>query len=352
MNLPEGFSVRCGTATSAVAFAVAISERTVDEPFSYIVQYNSTYRQPWGRADIPEEIYDIERSPVQRRAKFPFVALSDEGNVYFLGLTTEMLSISGAGLRKSGSRRLGFTFGLTSDGNLLYAYGERSQIYLSQGDDRWLPITGPSVSGLSERGMITVTDLVEDRGSLVVAAEVSDRDAPDKANALFEDDFEAFLDAALQEVKPTWGALWRKSGDQWTQISLPYSGLVTAMSASDRYGLLVGLSSGLVLALTERDELTEVCAPDTPQAVVAICEFDGRVMVATTHIIATIDDDILVPLAGANQPDFAKKTVVDAVAIDGVVWVFTAAAIHLLQDGVWTEIEVPDAVLRVPFEGL
>ena len=121
-------------------FCIAVVESDADDPYSYLLSYDGTLRQPWGRVDVQREVNAITVLGSS------YVALSREGDVYILlpgGPLTE--KISGAGTHSPDATGLGATIDIAAIGGVLHVVGDSGQVYRRDGPATWTSLAGPGL---------------------------------------------------------------------------------------------------------------------------------------------------------------------------------------------------------------
>ncbi len=116
------------------AFAFALSELELDEPFSAVLTYDGAFTQPWSRIEVGREIVDVAYLGADA------VALSNEGEVYFLDEDARHEAIPGAGVLRSDADGSGATSALLVRDGALLVSGSNGRIYRRSGRDRWSTI--------------------------------------------------------------------------------------------------------------------------------------------------------------------------------------------------------------------
>lgn len=90
--------INAAHATGRGQFCIALCELEYDDPFSTLLDYNESLPQPWSRTDIAREIYSVTAPGTTEYLGSRFAALSNEGDVYWVGDQTSREKILGAGV--------------------------------------------------------------------------------------------------------------------------------------------------------------------------------------------------------------------------------------------------------------
>ena len=135
--------LRAAHAVSRDRFCVAIHEMEVDDPFSIILEYDGSFPQPWTRVEVLRNVASVSAPANVSLGDRPYVAVSDEGDVFFLGeerIKTE--KIRGAGIYSADADGSGAINGICHLEGRIYAFGFGGQIYFRDGQNVWvrLPI--------------------------------------------------------------------------------------------------------------------------------------------------------------------------------------------------------------------
>jgi hypothetical protein len=119
-------------------FCIALHEMESDDPFSIVLEYDGSFPQPWTRVEMRRNISSVVAAPDDMAADVICVAVSDEGDVYFLEITgLKSEKIPGAGLYSDDAQGLGAINGLALINNSLHAFGLGGQLYSRESQGKW-----------------------------------------------------------------------------------------------------------------------------------------------------------------------------------------------------------------------
>ena len=118
---------------------VALTRPDAADPFSIVLIHEEGLTQPWTRVDVRRTIVSISTGRLDPDAQPCFVALSDEGDVYFLqdgGPARE--KIPGAGIYSSDADGRGAVARIYgSSDEALLVIGQRGQVFRRNGPNNW-----------------------------------------------------------------------------------------------------------------------------------------------------------------------------------------------------------------------
>lgn len=129
--------INAAHATGRGQFCIALCELEYDDPFSALLDYDESLPQPWSRTDIAREIYSVTAPGTTECIGSRFAALSNEGDVCWVGDQTSREKILGAGVQSPDASGAGGLAGLGLIEGQLWAVGHGAQIYRRSGSNRW-----------------------------------------------------------------------------------------------------------------------------------------------------------------------------------------------------------------------
>ncbi|MCO8144950.1 hypothetical protein NHN26_06895 [Rhodovulum tesquicola] len=346
---PRGLRIVAGDAGLPGTVCIALSRPDADEPYSMILIREEGLAQPWGRIDVDRAIVWITSGRYASGAAPVYVALSDEGDVYFLDEEeTRDEKIPGAGIFSDDAAGRGAVQRIYAHGDQFTVIGQNGQIYrrLGPGDWRALSESGPPPDaegdilnatcwlGLSD-GTSLVGGFVYPWGGDTTAAEA----------ALEDGDIDSFVDLMFEDERDQFGVLFRVAGAQWTRIDLPTDAVIADLhDPGQGAGVLVAAGIGTALVLREGDEVDFLDGPDTDEDYVSLAAAEGGLLVAAeTSIHPCSAARIDAPLRG---PDEGFGNILRIQQSDDALWAFDADDLFRLRRGAWERIEVPRAILR------
>lgn len=285
--------LRAAAAAGADRFAAAFGELDYDDPFSIVLLYEGALDQPWGRVDMAREIVALE---VDVRGTTPaghaaYVALSSNGDVYFLGDGVDQEKIEGAGYAVQADSGRGAMTGLGWHGGDLLAFGEAGQLYRRL-EDGWVD-EGPAIEAPDGFGPVTWSDVaVMPDGRLILAGvsylkdEESLVDDPADWSAMTPEEFlkrfnaQAERKTSLSEINPI-GILAVHDGDDWRVPDFVQRGALRALNVDLEDGAVWACGfNGQVLRSRDAISFEQVPQGVDDRNFHALCRFRGQTIAA------------------------------------------------------------------------
>ena len=349
-------------ASSRTNFCVVLSELQYDDPFSAILYYDGTLAQPWGRVDVQREMTAIVAEPSTAAGAGAYVALSNEGEVYFNKPSLRQELIPGAGAQRPGGR--GPLHALATYQGELLAVGTGGQIYRRHADS-WVAldpkITPPA--GYMQPGYAAV-GVVDDElylcGSVLADTQPYDvtRD-PAYSDSMDVDALtQLFLKNANRQGQgpnPA-GFAVHFDGARWLDLAMHDLRAITAVFAESRSNIWMVGPSGLILVGNAKQGFqNRSAAADRNLNFLSITKFKDRIILASDHGLHSFDGrrlSLIKPkLRQSRYPSVPTPVKVQAVG-DVMFYFDYANHIHRWDGKDWEEIVIPPQLLERQFRGL
>lgn len=350
-------------------FCIAVHAMQADDPFTILLQYNGAFSQPWTRIDVKRNIAAIA-AWARDGSDQPFVALSDEGDVYLLTDPVVVEKIPGAGIYSADADGSGALGGLAVLDGSLHACGARGQLYRRTGADAWTRVSIDAAAiarqGRLDRLAEGATGAAYAIGTLIPefweppaeleAAQLQAAQAGDLAR------FEALSIEAENWAREqglggvTSGFLlagsdgaWRRvetgSEEELRDILVEPSGEVWAVGTN---GVILN-GDPVTGTLTDRSR-----PGDRGRDFVGITRFEGRMVLCSDSALHWFDGQILTPMRPMPGLgiDWGTPVPLTMRAVGhGLVYFDRAHGVHRFDGSSWQEIEIPVALLQRDFVG-
>lgn len=350
-------------AADTANFCIALSELQYDDPFSAILYYDGTLPQPWGRVDVQREITAIVAAPSTAAGDGAYVALSNEGDVYFNKPSLRQELIPGAGVASPGGR--GAMYALATYRGDLLAAGADNQIYRRRADS-WI-VLNPAIApppGYLQPGYAAV-GVVDDAefyvcGSVFVDSQPYDvTKDPAYSDSMDVDALtQLFLKNAnrpSQGLNPA-GFAVHFDGSTWRDLGLHNSPAIMAVFAESSSELWMVGPTGLILVGNARQGFQNVSVGgDRSLNFVSVTKFRDRIIIASDHGLHSFDGQRLSTIKPKINPSRypAVPTPLKVQVVGDVMFYFDYANhIHRWDGESWEEVVIPPQLLERQFTGL
>ncbi len=349
-------------AFSANQFAVAYGELEYDNPFTAILDYDEGFTQPWARIDVAREIQAITPVCIGLVSQARFIALSNEGDVYFIADKTFQEKIIGAGVGSPDATGAGAVLSLVCAGATLYAVGQEEQVFKRTGDAHWDLMSMTTKQNARFR-RVTFTNVVaasaDDIYLLGYAApktaqldpatekkllEAGDWDAWNKANA------ELAANSGLAGLVDV-GHLTHFDGANWHDVDLSGSDVIKdAFIETPDKVWLVG-TGGTLLVGNARTGFRRVDLAGFSATFLSITKLNDIYVLASDYALHTFDGHRLTPLKPRLRKAPPNPFRVQAIG-DMMFYFDYKQGVHRYDGTTWTRILIPLDLLKRTFTGL
>jgi hypothetical protein len=347
-------------------FCIALAELEYDDPFSAIIFYDGSLKQPWGRIDVRREITAITAVNVADGGN-RYAALSNEGEVYYTEDASRQELLPGAGVARTGGHGSMHALAPIQDGSLMAA-GTSNQIF-RQGNGQWR-LDAPRISppaGYLKPGYAAIA-LAGSRELYVGGSVFADSSPYDvTADPSYGDDMdedalaELFMkqmnasSAGISGPNPAGFALYF-DGSTWQNLSIGAVQPILDVYADKASRVWMVGSQGLILAGNAATGFTDVSFHgDRDLNLLSVTKFKEMVIIASDHGLHSFDGYSLSPIKPLINPRRgpAVPTPLKVQAVDDVMYYFDYAKhIHRWDGQIWDEIIIPPQLLERNFNGL
>jgi hypothetical protein len=349
-------------AFSATRFAVAFGVLEYDDPFSIVLEYDEAFPQPWARTNISREIWAIAPWHSGRDAPMRSVALSNEGDVYFIGDEIDREKILGAGIGSPDATGAGDVTGFANFDGVLFASGQGEQCFRRSGPSRWdklavgvkaepnrKPINFRRIAGSSERDIYLLG---------IAAPLMPELDKETRQKLLETDDWDAWNNAHDDLATRSGaaglvdeGRVYHWDGANWRKLDLPGTSVFyDAYVETPEKVWLVG-TDGAVLLGNARGSFQRVSSLGTTETLLSFTKLGETYYAASDYALHTFDGRDLQPFRPRLRR--APPTPFKVQAIDDVLFYFDyKQGVHRFKGTAWERISIPPELLTRDFKGL
>ncbi|SEP20075.1 hypothetical protein SAMN04487843_108107 [Methylobacterium sp. ap11] len=346
-------------------FCIALSELEYDDPFTAIVEYGDAFPQPWSRTDVLREIYAIKSAPVTDQSSSRFAALSNEGDVYWIGDQTVHETIQGAGIQSPDATGAGALANLGLIEGQLWAVGHGAQIYHRTADHQWvkMPFHSEPEPGFNVIRFGNIAGPSEDNFYIKGSLSPKRIDLDEKTRKSLKgnkswDDWNRAHEIA-EENSPSKGLVnegraYHWNGTRWTEIPIPGSSphIIKDIYVETPDKVWMVGSHGTILVGNGRDGFRSIGFAGDTETLLSITRFKDQYVVASDYALHLFDGHHLTPFKPRLRGR-ARPTPLKVQSVDDVLYYFDyKRGIHCYDGERWTEIVIPPELRAREFKGL
>jgi hypothetical protein len=355
--------LRAAHALSRDRFCIAVHELDVDDQFSIILEYDGKFAQPWSRVEVRRNIADLTAHPDVTPDGRPYVAASNEGDVFFIrdeGILTE--KIPGAGVYSADANGSGAINGIHFADGRLYAFGLGGQLYRRDPETGWrrLPIADQQAarhgSLASLRGSAGVYAAGAIAPQFLPASEDIEKAQLEAAAA---GDFQRFEELGKEAERiaeqqgfggmPT-GLLLHRVEDSWVRVDGGTEQSLNDIFIETTERVWIVGAGGSILLGNAKDGFKNVSFHgDRNINLISITKLGERMIVASDYSLHFFDGHMLSPLKPKLDPFINRNvpTPQKVQCVDGVLFYFDYKhGVHRFDGENWEEISIPPELLR------
>lgn len=342
-----GKKIWAAHAISSTRAAVSIGELNDEDPFSTIFVYDENRAERWWRIPIRKTIMALTSVRVEG-TEDAFVAMSDDGDVYFLHHQEPRVEqIPGAGTGGENSTGQGTMSFIRGVDNWLYACGNAAQVYVRHPSGGWDQLCRVGSDGMGRNSFLSVD--ARDPRAVVVCGYTDvkyTQGTPEQQAEL----------ARLKKVGPMTeyiklrkqlkrvdhyarGCLYFFDGKNWTPATLPNDQYLNDVIVLDARRVIAAGSGGTLLAGENPDTLEDVSIDGLMEKFHAVRRRGDLVYVLVDTSILTFDSRLANAGAISLPEGFAKPNLLDVV--EGAIWYFDYEGVARYRDGNWEMINIP-----------
>lgn len=322
---------------------------TAPDTPSVIIEFQRDRSEPWRRYKTSLDLIAVCRVPQNASGGAGFIAMSGSGDVIEISDVLTQERIQGAGYSDPDSNNLGRMTRLQVFDNKNLALGFGGQAYLRVGSRIWAPFATPFPKPVAttDTYKLIAADVVSDinavafAGCLVTGLEESE--AIEAAN--FANDADLLVELMLQEVRPDSGVVLLFRHGSWSEVNVPFSGLVDGLVSDQSGSTFLWVRDGQIYGTRNFADLVEVANEDGVTGFSSLNTFDGKAVAATETNILWLD------LTGTTifspAPPNSNGNVVDLSGEGRRLFLFRSASILCFSDGMWVEIVPPEEIANL-----
>ena len=359
--------INCAAAASRDEFCIALTELEYDDPFSAIISYDGRLQQPWGRTDVQREINSVCVTADHHSGKpAQYAALSNEGDVYFLGTKTTREKIPGAGIQSPDAKGLGATFDIAMVNGNLWVTGANRQLYERQGANDWarIPLTSPSVPDSADGDTVDLSAILElGQGEALIlgisrsAGRPSAVDTDENLRTSDNwDDWLSAIESDSKKVPEPAGVLFHHKESKWLDVEIPNTKIPTDIYKSSTNDIWIVGYEGSILRGSLTTGFSEIAFHgDRDKNLLSITEFSDRMVIASDYALHWFDGHLLTPLK-PKIDQFVNRNVptpLKVQAVGDLLFYFDYKhGVHRFDGENWEQIVIPPELLERDFKGL
>ena len=355
-------SIVAASVVASERFAVAISDLSTDEPFSVLLTYEGSFKQPWGRIAIPREIHGIAPR-IDNGIFLGFMALSNEGNVYIVEKDGEFTEtkIPGAGLHSDDADGRGPVYDLIAANETYYAAGAGGQVYRNSGEE-WIS-QSVGVEPMEGYGAPVWTALLTPKAGVILAVGTREADENDEAFS----DADAWEKLTAEEMVAKWdemdaegpseiGVVARFDGTAWSELKIDALGEREICDAAvDAKGTLwVCGSDDLLLRSEDGVTFHEGHFPENEYHFSTMCAFNEDLVLGHDEGLILIKDgkmSDLKPRVSASRAAVSLAPLLMTTLEDRICYVDRVHGINYWDGGQWDRFTIPTTLMERDFDG-
>ena len=365
-TLPWSPNVRTGAAWSPERFVIALGRLEYDDPFTAIVSYDGTARQPWRRVDVRREIHAVGYLEPQEEGLPPTeVALSNEGDVYLIDDGgVERSKIPGAGVASEDAAGFGGVYTLLTRGNSQIVLGRGRQMYAREGRGEWRTLSADASAPTGYRAEdFGEAAFLRDRSVLIATAQV-----PAGPQGGFAQDPRYRPNMETQEVVALMRARREEAagGSHITRLYHYHDGNFNRLDISENTHIrgiyidpldrawVLG-TDGLILHSIPEQGFKQVGFHGDTVTLLSAAWFQNELILASDHALHRFDGHHLTPLKPKLDPTVngGVPTPNRLQVVDGILFLFDYKHGVCRWDGTtWDWVDIPSQLREREFLGL
>lgn len=346
--------ILAGHALSEGHAAVAIGELTDENPFSTLLIYNEGGRLTWGHVDVRRTLVSIASCRGNTSQAEIFVAMSNEGDVYFAEGSAPREKIPGAGTLSDDAMGLGSMTRLRNLGGRLYACGHGAQIYVRNAPKDWSRLADKNVAGLGNLRFLGL-DMQSGNSSLVVCGytdlvprTVTAAQEAEIQSARQRGDLATYRrmlrESRIPEARPK-GCLYFQTPKGWVAAELPNRQyLRDVLSLPDGRVVAVG-SGGVIVAGRLPDELEDASDPGLMETLSVVATRKSEVLVLGDSAIHSFSRDFSYAGSLATPGEIGEPISLSLCGPDAL-WCFGRKGMARHRDDRWDVVAIPPEYWR------
>lgn len=344
--------VHSGHAFSQDKFAIAVGELEDDDPSTMLLIYDETFEGLWGAVELPRIVLSVHSMPSENHGRPIYVAMSDEGDVYFIEGDVPVEKIPGAGVRSEDAQGYGPMNMIRCVGDTLYACGLNGQVYRRPKGGPWERLAAVGMSGMDEAhlsavaahpdGTVCTVGFGEQLYRTPTPSEQAELDAARKAG-----------DRALRRelraryrpmLAPPGPRAYLSGAEGWRRVELDSNGKLEDVAAEAEEAFLAVGSMGFAVVFDDPETAKDLAFDDSPRHLHAVRTHDGKSYVLADREIRVLDAAHSLNESIPLPDELTRPHQIDVV--EGALWLFDHAGVARYTDGSWQRIEIPEVLWK------
>ncbi len=341
-------------------FCVAVRDSDEpDDPYSFILSYDGTLAQPWGRVDVSRVVNSITVLDGN------YVALSGEGDVYTL-LADRTLTdkIPGAGTFSRDAKALGSTIAIGAINRLLHVVGDSGQIYRRDVSGAWTSLAGPGLGVSAAYSSLTLRaiaglgpDLIYVAGFATPARRQLTKAEQDEMVEAGKRGDTARIVEILNSTKTPGvdttieGRAFFRDASGWHEIARSNRHSLDDILVEGPDKVWITGFHGTILQGSAATGFRAVGFHGDTETILSFTRFGDRYACAADHSLHWFNGHNLSPLRPTSTTGVISPLKV--AAVDDVLFFFDyRQGVHRFDGTNWTAIPIPPPLLERDFKGL
>ncbi len=319
-----------------------------ENPLSSILLFKAGAPVPWGFVEVPRTIVSITSFSRDPHSGAVFVAMSNEGDVYFVEGDVPFEKIPGAGVLSDDAGGLGSMRTIRNLAGVLYACGYGSQAYRRAADGRWDPVIPPSLSGLAKidlSGMALARD-----GALAVcgATQLTYRTPTAEEMSTLErykaegpnSRFLKYRREIMRVEKWVAGNISFLDSAGWSIVDLGTRNKLNDICRSADGGVIAVGQAGVMFSVAPNGDVLDVSSDGIMQAYSAVRCHGSSIYVLGEDSIFEFAADMSLVQSISLPPNLTSPLSFDV--FDDAIAYFDHSGAAIYADRSWTAVNIPD----------
>lgn len=337
-------------------FAIAVGALEDDDPLSALLIYDETFEGLWGFVEIPRILMSVTSVPSETRDGKPtYVAMSDEGDAYFIEGDVAVEKMPGSGVRSDDAEGLGPMNTIIAVDDRLYASGLGSQVYHRPRGGPWHRIAERMRDGL-ENCYLNAVSVRSGAMAVCGHTRVAHRDPTpeerremDAARAAGEmERYHRLFRKYCPVIAPAAGCFYIRQDVLWERIELPTNAHMNDLCVALKGGFLCVGDSGIMVQCDDPQEPQDVSHPDIKDRLLAVRQSgDSYFVVGKAGIYRFSSQFELIEQIdlpdGMGTPNCLE-------VVGDTIWYFDFRGVARRRDGDWQIIDIPPDLWALQFE--
>ncbi len=345
--------IHASLAISAKQAAVSIGELSDDDPFSKLVVFTEDGPVVWGHVSVRRTLVSIAAFASATAGQDVFVAMSNEGDVYFAEGKAPREKIPGAGVLSDDADGYGSMTSIRRLDGQLWACGHGAQIYVRAGPANWQRIsdrTSPDLGDLRFLALAKSSKALAACGfTSSVKRSVSAGEQAEMEAARARGDlrtYRSMIRESRKAVSRPQGCLFLLENRVWRAADLPNNNyLHDVRCLPDGRFVAVG-SAGTIVAGERPDQMEDFSVPGLSERLVCVRMENDQIYVLGETSVLLLASDLSFVDTWPLPTDLGDPVGIDAV--QGCVWFFGRNGMARRHAGTWQTVDIPPEFWQRP----